>query len=58
MNTVKEAAPVAAALVTGIAVGGVFALLRVTPPAPSSWAAIAGIVGIFLGATIVSAVVK
>lgn len=34
--------------VTGIAVGVVFALVRVPPPAPQNWAGVAGIVGIVL----------
>lgn len=37
------------ALLTGLAVGVLFALLRLPVPAPPTLAGVAGIVGIFLG---------
>jgi XapX domain-containing protein len=36
-------------LITGVAVGSVFALLKFPIPAPSNAAGIAGVVGIWLG---------
>lgn len=44
---------VAIALLVGLAVGGVFALARSVPPAPQTWAGVAGIVGIVAGWQIV-----
>lgn len=40
---------VLAGLVAGIVVGAVFGALRLMPPAPASWAGVAGIVGIVAG---------
>lgn len=40
---------VAGALCTGFVVGVVFALVGLPPPAPASWAGLAGIVGIVVG---------
>lgn len=37
------------ALVLGALVGGVFAIARLVPPAPPTWAGVAGIVGIAAG---------
>lgn len=37
------------ALAVGLAVGAVFALARSVPPAPPTWAGVAGIVGIVAG---------
>lgn len=42
------------ALAVGVAVGGVFALARSVPPAPATWAGVAGIVGIVAGWQIVA----
>ena len=42
------------ALLVGAVVGAVFALARVVPPAPQTWAGVAGIVGILLGWQLVS----
>jgi XapX domain-containing protein len=41
------------ALGTGLAVGAVFAFVNVAPPAPDTWAGVAGIVGIVAGWTII-----
>lgn len=38
-----------AGLLTGFVVGVVFAMFRLLPPAPASWAGVAGIVGIVAG---------
>lgn len=43
------------ALLTGISVGVVFALLRLPIPAPQVFAGISGIIGIWLGYTIIKA---
>lgn len=40
---------VAVALAVGAVVGAVFALARSVPPAPATWAGVAGIVGIVAG---------
>lgn len=45
-------------LAAGLAVGGVFGLLRLAPPAPQSWAGVAGIVGIVLAWWITNRVVR
>lgn len=37
------------ALAAGIVVGAIFGALRLMPPAPASWAGVAGIVGIVAG---------
>jgi XapX domain-containing protein len=52
------AAEVSQGLALGLLVGAVFGLFRLAPPAPASWAGIAGIVGIFLGWLVVGAVVE
>lgn len=44
------------ALLLGVAVGVVFGIFRMVPPAPPTFAGIAGIVGIFLGWLIVSGI--
>lgn len=41
-------------LLLGAIVGGVFALFRLVPPAPATWAGVAGIVGIVAGWQIVA----
>lgn len=38
-----------AGLLVGLAVGVIFAMFRLVPPAPASWAGVAGIVGIVAG---------
>lgn len=38
-----------AGLITGFVVGVVFATVRLVPPAPATWAGVAGIVGIVAG---------
>ena len=45
-------------LITGIAVGGIFSLLKFPIPAPSNAAGIAGVVGIWLGLVIINFVSK
>ena len=45
-------------LITGVAVGSIFALLKFPIPAPSNAAGIAGVVGIWLGLVIVSFIWK
>lgn len=40
---------VALSLAVGLAVGAVFALAGTAPPAPQTWAGVAGIVGIVAG---------
>jgi XapX domain-containing protein len=45
-------------LVTGTVFGAVFTLLKFPLPAPSTAAGVAGIVGVYLGMVIVSAVGK
>lgn len=42
----------------GAAVGAVFGLLRLAPPAPQTWAGVAGIVGIVIAWQIVERVVR
>ena len=37
------------ALALGLAVGATFGLFRLVPPAPASWAGVAGIIGIVAG---------
>lgn len=37
------------ALLAGIVVGAIFGALRLMPPAPGTWAGVAGIVGIVAG---------
>lgn len=41
-------------LLTGMAVGSIFALLKFPIPAPNNGAGIAGVVGIWLGLVIIS----
>ena len=41
-------------LALGLVVGVVFGLFRLQPPAPATWAGVAGIVGIVLGWMVVS----
>lgn len=45
---------IAFALATGASVGVVFALARLVPPAPPTWAGVAGIVGIVAGWQVVA----
>ena len=45
-------------LALGLVVGVVFGLFRLQPPAPATWAGVAGIVGIVLGWMIVGAVLE
>lgn len=45
-------------LVVGAAVGVVFALVRLSPPAPGNWAGVAGIVGIVAGWQAVSRLIE
>lgn len=45
---------VLAGLATGVVVGIIFGALRLAPPAPASWAGVAGIAGILAGWQIVS----
>ena len=40
---------IALALAVGLVVGGVFAAFRSVPPAPATWAGVAGIIGIVAG---------
>lgn len=49
MGLVDTVNAVLQGLLLGVLVGGVFALFRLAPPAPPTWAGVAGIVGIFLG---------
>lgn len=51
-------AEVSQGLLLGLVVGCLFGLFRLAPPAPATWAGIAGIVGIFLGWLVVGAVVE
>lgn len=43
-------------LALGLVVGVVFGLFRLQPPAPATWAGVAGIVGVVLGWMIVGAI--
>jgi XapX domain-containing protein len=45
---------VALALVTGVLVGGLFQLLRLPIPAPPVLAGVAGVAGVWLGASVVT----
>lgn len=45
-------------LLTGIAVGALFTVLKFPIPAPPTAAGIAGVVGVFLGLVVVTAITK
>lgn len=45
-------------LITGMAVGSIFALLKFPIPAPSNAAGIAGVVGVYLGLVLINFIWK
>lgn len=47
-----------AGLLVGFVVGAIFAVVRLVPPAPGTWAGVAGIVGIVAGWQIVMALME
>lgn len=49
LGVVEPVKAILIALTVGLAVGAVFGALRSVPPAPPSWAGVAGIVGIVAG---------
>jgi XapX domain-containing protein len=46
------------ALITGMIMGAVFSLIKLPVPAPSSFAGVVGIFGIFLGYSLIRFVLK
>jgi XapX domain-containing protein len=46
------------ALISGLIMGGIFSLIKLPIPAPSNFAGVMGIVGIFLGYLLVKLVIK
>lgn len=54
MGLVDPVKDIGLALLVGLPVGGVFAVAGRVPPAPPTWAGVAGIVGIVAGWQLVS----